>query len=667
MSKKLDQSKLLDNLDINKDIQSEDKEESKNNFFRKNRGGIGGGDYRDRRSGGDSRGGRGGEDFRDGRSGRDFRGGRGGGGDFRDRRSGEDFRGGGRDFRGGGRDFNGGRDFRGGGRDFRGGGRDFRGGFPNQNNNDRGRGGFGGFNRGGRGGSGFNRPDYYDDKYRNYNEMENNFDRNTKNEENNEEYQMEKEAQFEKEKYLKDFKEKYKKIIEGFKILFVNEQPTDEEIYQIILNINNKNLTIFEAMNLIYREIQIIKTLQFINSGQKREYGPNQDIFEQQKYQYFPKNNLNEVIQNYKIYKDKENYNEKNWLFFDDFDRRRKLIKDELGYFNYLPILNLKESNNNENDIYAKNENELLYHYLYYKTLMCKNCPLSDENELKNDLCPYAHDILKDFRIIYDYKSEEVCSFMNTLLSSKLFDFVNYINYIPMSLSPEFNLDTFKVHKCQLDKNCPNDYHLCPYYHNSVDGDCQRRPPLLFGYSGNTGDICFDERKKKYCPKKCPCGIFCQYLHNKNEYNYHPEHFRKEYQCKRPKIKGKCIYSKTCYGIHSNESNETSEEEQEEEEDENIKQEEIEEDEKIIENKNKVDISFTVAKNFRCRKCQNVSENGEFCYFVQCKHFICVKCFKKISAENKKKSKKEKKELLLVCPFCENELKKGEVIKGSFK
>ena len=105
MSKKLDQSKLLDNLDINKDIQSEDKEESKNNFFRKNRGGIGGGDYRDRRSGGDSRGGRGGEDFRDGRSGRDFRGGRGGGGDFRDRRGGEDFRGGGRDFRGGGRDF----------------------------------------------------------------------------------------------------------------------------------------------------------------------------------------------------------------------------------------------------------------------------------------------------------------------------------------------------------------------------------------------------------------------------------------------------------------------------------------------------------------------------------------------------------------------------------
>ena len=92
MSKKLDQSKLLDNLDINKDIQSEDKEESKNNFFIKNRGGIGGGDYRDRRSGGDSRGGRGGEDFRDGRSGRDFRGGRGGGGDFRDRRGGEDFR-----------------------------------------------------------------------------------------------------------------------------------------------------------------------------------------------------------------------------------------------------------------------------------------------------------------------------------------------------------------------------------------------------------------------------------------------------------------------------------------------------------------------------------------------------------------------------------------------
>ena len=119
---------------------------------------------------------------------------------------------------------------------------------------------------------------------------------------------------------------------------------------------------------------------------------------------------------------------------------------------------------------------------------------------------------------------------MCKLLDCKYLHFENYLNYIPMSLSTDFNLDTFKVHKCLLDNDCPNDYHLCPYYHESIKGDEQRRPPLLFCYSGNTGDICFDDRKKKYCPKQCNCGIFCQYLHSKNEYNYHPEHFRKIYK-----------------------------------------------------------------------------------------------------------------------------------------
>ena len=656
MSRREDQSEFLDNFDVNKDMKDRDKEEDKNDYFIKNRGGFGKGDFRGEIGRGDFREGRGGGNFRG-----DFRRGR-NGGDFRRERDGGDFRRGRGGFRGGrggiGRgDFRGrnGGDFRRGnnGREYRGEGRDyFQKNFRDFNNK---------------------KPNYFDDEHRNYKDMENNFQRNVGNEENNEEYQIKKEAQYEKEKFWNDFKKKYKDIIEAFKVLFVNEQPTDEEIYQIIININKTDLTIFEAMNLIYREIQIIKTLQFVNSGQKRDYGPNQDILEQHKNQYLPKNNLKEVIQKYKIYQiNTDNTHifipEKSWLFFDNVDRRRKLIKDELGFFNYLPLLNPKGMSINEEeeeDVYAKNENELLYHYLYYKTLMCKHCSLSDEIKLEKDLCPYSHDILKDFRIIYDSKSEEICSFMKILLKSKLFNFVDYINYIPMSLTPDFNFDTFKVHQCQLDKGCPNDYHVCPYYHKSIKGDEQRRPPLLFDYSGNPGDVCFDEKNKKYCPKKCPCGIFCQYLHNKNEYNYHPEHFRKEYDCKRKKINGKCIYYKTCYGIHSNESNESSEEEQEEIEDDNIKDEEIFDD-KIEESKKRLDVSFIVGKFFRCRKCQKISENGELCYFIKCKHFICVKCFKKMSDEYKKKNKKDKK-LLLSCPFCDNKLEKGEVIKVSFK
>ena len=520
--------------------------------------------------------------------------------------------------------------------------------------------------RGGRNPRPFDQRDFYRDN----NNNDNNYYRNEKekNIEDNEEYEMKKEALYEKEKYNNDLKKKYSNIIEAFKILFINEQLYEEEIIEIIKKLNsNPSLTIFEAMNLIYREVQVIKTLKFYNSGQKRIYGPNKDILEEECDNYNNKNNLKEVIHKYKIYEvNTENYHslvqENSWLYNDNSDKRRKLLKDEGEYFNYLPILNPNESNNNEDDIYSKNENELLYHFLFYKTLMCKYCDLSDENNSENELCPYSHNILKDFRIIYNYKDEEVSSFMIKLMDSNLFQFENYLNYIPMSLSPDFNLDTFKVHKCQLDKSCPNDYHLCPYYHSCIDGDNQRRPPLLFGYTGNTGDLCFDEKRKKYRPKKCKFGIFCQYLHNRNEYNYHPEHFRKEYECKREKVKGKCKFYKTCYGIHSDKSDDDNSDSESEKEKE-IKQEEIENDDKVKESKKKVDFAFDIGKTFRCRKCQKVSINGELVYYITCKHFSCMKCFKKFNIENNKKNKKDKK---LLCPLCYNELKKKEALKTSF-
>jgi hypothetical protein len=422
-------------------------------------------------------------------------------------------------------------------------------------------------------------------------------------------------------------------------------------------------------MNLIEREVKIIKTLQFAKSEQKRQYGPNKDILEPEFEPYFPKNNLRKVIQKYKVYQkdDSETFPDEQWFFIDDFDRRRRLIKDEMGYFNYLPLLcqNLSDKNDKEYSIYAKNDNEVLYHYLFYKTLMCKCCDLSNELGQGNELCPYAHNILTDFRIIYDYKNEEISKFMLLLLNSKLFHFENYLNHIPMSLSPNFNIETFKIHKCQLDKSCPNDYHLCPYYHKSIEGDDQRRPPLLFGYLGNPGDLCFNEKKKKYCPKKCKCGIFCHYLHNKNEYNYHRDHFGKEYECKRKKIKGKCIYYKTCYGMHStgSDNEKSNEEEEEEEEDEEKILEEIENDENIKVNKKKVNNSFALTKIFRCRKCQEVENNGQLSFFVKCSHFICYKCFKKLYTKEKKKNKKK---VSLSCPFCNNTLEKKDALKAFF-
>ena len=559
-----------------------------------------------------------------------------------------------------------------------------------ENNNYRGRGNNRGYNRYNNRGN-YSDRNYSDRRYDNYNNP--NFEnREYQRESNyNRENEDEREMQREKEEIISNFKKKYYKIIEAFKVLFINESLKEDQIIDILQNIKSTpNLTIFEAMNSIYRQVQIIKTLSLDKFN--RQYGPNSDRlefeFDQQKSN---KNIIEKVIKEYKINKldekEKEestkqdsnisnNLEEKNsekfWYYIDDFDKRRKLIKDEEGYFNYLPLMNPSGENYNkdEDDVYAKNENEISYHALFYKTKMCQECVIDNNSnknnsELKTQLCPYAHDILKDFRIIYKYTDEDICKFMILLQDSNLFSFKNYLNYIPMSLKPEFNIDTFKVHKCQLDEACPNDYHICPYYHKSEKVDEQRRPPTLFGYMGSAGDLCFNQRKKVYCPDKCPCGIFCRFVHSKNEFNYHQDHFRKEFDCKREKNKyGKCIYINTCYGKHPKEEyNKINIKEEEEKIDSN----EIENDEDINNAKEKINKIFNIAKAFRCRKCQNIESN--LCYFTQCKHFVCVKCYKKMYKDNKKinsdkKEKNEKKNLK--CPFCDKEITKDNAVKVEF-
>ena len=569
------------------------------------------------------------------------------------------------------------------------------------NNNNYGRSGYGG-QRGRRNfGNNYyqrrNEDNYYNDN-RGYNTDRrygdnSNFDRQYNRENNDFENEEERETKLEKERILSEFKKKYGKIIEAFKNLFFDESLKEEKIIDIIKMIkSNPNLTIFEAMNLIYREVQIIKTLNLDKS--KRQYGPHSDKIEFKFEKYLNKEDLKEVLKKYKIYKNEEEIPEKerdeeeihinfdsnkgdkksevynreknmnkNWFYVDEFDKRRKLAKDEEGCFNYLPLMNPEgnKNNNDEEDIYAKNENEISYHSLFYKTLICKECPninTNNNNISPQLLCPYAHNILKDFRIIYDYTNENVCKFMILLQDSNLFNFQNYLNYIPMSLSPKFNIDTFKVHKCQLDEDaCPNDYHLCPYYHKGAKIDEQRRPPLLFGYSGSQGKLCFNRIKKDYCPEKCPSGIFCNYVHNKNEFNYHQSHFRKEFDCKRKKDKnGKCIFIKTCYGKHDEdeykENNEDSEKEEE------IEEEEIENDDEIKKIKKKVKNIFSIAKTFRCRQCQNIE--SDICYLTKCKHFLCLKCYKKIFKEKKKEGKN------LECPFCAKEITKDNIVKVEF-
>jgi hypothetical protein len=382
-------------------------------------------------------------------------------------------------------------------------------------------------------------------------------------------------------------------------------------------------------MNLIHRQVQIFKTFRFIDSNTQRQFLPEDIIFEN--FENFEDQNYINVINNYKTQEKNQNPNiDSSWQYIDNSDKRRKILKDENGFYNYIPVPNNDNNYGNDNSIYAKNENEILYHYLYYKTLLCKYCDLSNENE-KNELCPYAHDILKDFRIIYDYKNEKIILLALLIMNSNLFQIENYLNYIPMNPSTtNINLDTFKIHDCQRGKECPNDSEICPFYHSTKPEDEQRRPLPLFRYCCTKNSGCYNALFQNYCPDKCCNGIFCPFLHSKNEEKYYNQ---KDY----------IRENKTCEGNV----------------DEKEIEKEIEKDENIEKTIKKVKNSIKIGKYFMCRKCNNIPNDGELCYIIKCKHFLCLKCFKKMNKEKKDSE-------LILCPFCGVKIKKKKILLINF-
>ena len=499
-------------------------------------------------------------------------------------------------------------------------------------------------------------------------------------------YQENNENDEEKEKLEdeKNLKAKYDSFIDKIENAFFG-LVTKEEIFNIIKSlIKMPSLTIFEAMNFIYREVKIYQSLTYYKTNSDKSASVDGDIFENKYPEEYVTNNFNDIIEKYKRNKnDESNDNKENsyYLYEDEIaDKRREITKNKDGIYNYLPIMKDNIININEEEkkrfenlsIFANNENEINFHPLFYKTLICNFCKNDeDKNYLIEPLCPYSHDIQKEFRIIYDYKDRSICELMKALSNSNLFTFENYLKYIPKKLHFEKkDLINFKVHKCLLDKDCPNDYHLCPFYHESK-GDAARRPPLLFRYSSEICEYCFDKNQKRYIVENCPYGDFCNNIHNKNEYNYHEDHFRKKYKCTR-NPKGKCPFIKTCYGMHnsdeengdeSEENNDEKEEENEEEKEINTDEENLE-DEEIAEKKEKIEKIIKISKNFRCRMCNSLKP--DICFFLDCNHFLCLSCFKKYN-NNLKKAKKEKKnEKGLICPFCSKELVKGKLIKYLF-
>ena len=253
----------------------------------------------------------------------------------------------------------------------------------------------------------------------------------------------------------------------------------------------------------------------------------------------------------------------------------------------------------------------------------------NDENDYSDSniaLCPTAKNFDEDFRIIYNYKDQNIINLMNDLNleyknnNKRIKSFYKKIK--------KFDINTFKIFKCKKEK-CEKDQHLCYYYH---DNNEKRRPPYLYRY---INEKCKDRNYEKG-KIKCKNGDFCNKCHTSNEYNYHKLFFQKYVLCCRDIKNGKCIYIDTCYGFHD-ENNENV-----------IKK-------KIVDKINNDLDNLKKEKNvddFRCHKCERIPKSITF-YYLKCKHILCNKCYNKIKLDN-------------TCPLCEKSFKPGEEIMMYF-
>ena len=407
---------------------------------------------------------------------------------------------------------------------------------------------------------------------------------------------------------LHDFYEKNKKFIDEIKKVFVHLEIN--KIIRLVKIINLKeNMIMFEIINFLHCENEISEFKKFIESNENYF---NERIYER-RYNLFEKeidSNLKEIMLNIEI-------ND------SDINKRRELKKDSNNFYNYYPILTKKNKKKIFNIFFSNNELEYNFHPLKYKTKICRDSCCKYKNIL---YCNKSHNIEKDFRIIFDLKNEKICELMNILSKWDFLHIENYLNYY--KIPTEFHLNDFKIFKCIYDSKCLKDSHLCLMAHKKEE---IRRPPFLFKYNNKECPFA-KEKKKDYQPEKCPFGIFCPNVHNRFEFNYHPNNFRKCFECTRDvDNNGKCIFYKTCYGRHKYDN-------------ENIKDLCSKKNDVYFEEKNGVYFKYedfdnkfenkikkceNIMKIFLCKNCGLLPKNYCF-YFLKCHHILCNDCFNKI-------------------------------------
>ena len=406
-------------------------------------------------------------------------------------------------------------------------------------------------------------------------------------------------------------------------------------------------LTIFEIMNALTRESRIISHLTKVKSANRQicnrleitETPYSNDIIDEQI----------QILTHFKVYSqlDGLSYNfPSNFYYKNETERRRKLEKDFDGLYTYIPRLYVSYPGQNLNtfgnvELYAKNINEVDYHSLQYKTVLCRK----DKCDLP--YCPNAHNMEQDFRLIYEYRKEDICKLMLSLLNyTELLRIENYLEHFDIPLS--FNLNNFKIHRCELHfmgNACHVDPHLCLCYHNQKEE--KRRPPGLFRYQNEKCKYAQPEFGGEYKETLCPYGMFCPNLHSKAEMNYHEDNFRQLFQCTRKRKNGKCIFHATCYGVHDYSDNENDKENDMSDNEivEQLQKEYVKEMEKV--------------SRFACHSCgdipQDVDGKRTYCVNKICGDFLCMKCFKECI-----KTKPPK------CCCCQGDIVKGEMFKVIF-
>lgn len=180
-------------------------------------------------------------------------------------------------------------------------------------------------------------------------------------------------------------------------------------------------------------------------------------------------------------------------------DRRRNLMLDDKGYFNYICFICPRKHETGEREYlecpYAHNQNEIMYHPLVLKTRKCK------KSLCNFDFCYKSHDSEQDFRILYSEESEIVkkiiSSFSGTNINDTIknnepdpFDYVlikhekkphfnknldNKFEILPSEFSPY----TYKTINCPLGESCKLDRKLCLNYHDNFE---RRRDVRKFDY-----------------------------------------------------------------------------------------------------------------------------------------------------------------------------------------